>query len=107
MVRSSMISTGARSEPALSSKARSRASCDSSPVIWKRALNCSWIVDTLITSFTVVRFFTISSPTCLLSTLFSMNTTAIGFLTFSRVVSPIFFAPLPLRRTETAGTPFC
>ena len=107
-VRSSTISTGAASAPARSSSARLRASSVlSSPVIWKRAPSWSRMVATLITSSTV-RFERSSSPlTKRVSTLFSMNTVAIGRPILSPVRAEKMLAPLESSEMNTAGLPDC
>ena len=106
MVRSSMISMGAASAPALSSRARSRASSVlSRPVIWKLEANCSRMRAALITSSTV--FFTLTgSPSSMrVDTLFSMNTTAMRLPTLFLVKLFMIRPPRASRRMFTMGLP--
>ncbi|CAJ3321821.1 Uncharacterised protein [Burkholderia pseudomallei] len=88
IVRSSMMSIGAASEPARSSSARSAAACGVGwPVIWKRSPSSDWIVATVSTS---------PLP-------FSNSTIAIGLPMFSRDTARTARPPAESRRMFTDG----
>ncbi len=97
---------GAASAPARSSLASSVPSAADRPVIWKLLENTPRMVATLMTS-SFERSMATSRPSRMASSRsFSMKTTAIGRLRFSRVVRSISSPPRLSSFTLTDGSPW-